>query len=193
MKFLTNALVGALAGVAFAEQMVDLVNDTKVYKSHFGAIVEESTWDEITKKVITFPSEKFMKDYQQQAEHLDFMTERIRSKKSQNEIVEPIYQCSTEHISDPTIGFGFDPVFVADLETANPTASYTAGTCFSQMDFSFQITSPTSFDVTMVLGGKRSTACHEYLIFGNTELWHLEVFYFSGTHHFTFNMPQLDE
>ena len=63
MKFLANALLGALAGVAYAEQMVDLAKESKVYKSHFGAIVEESSWDEITKKIITFPSEKFMKDY----------------------------------------------------------------------------------------------------------------------------------
>jgi hypothetical protein len=173
--------------------MVDLAKETKVYKSHFGAIVEESSWDEVTKKVITFPAEKFMKDYQQQAEHLDWMANRIKAKKAQAEIVEPIYTCNVEHLDDPTLGFAMDPVFVADLAPTTPTATYTSGTCFSQMDFTFQVTSPTSFDVTMVLGGKRSTACHEYLIFGNTELWHMEVFFFTGTHHFSFNMPMLDE
>ena len=195
MRFFANALLGALAGVAYAEQMTDLA-DTKVYKSHFGAIVEESTWDQITKKVITFPSEKFIYDYVQQAEHLNWMTDRIKAKiaaKSSNDYVEPIYTCSTEHVDDPTIGFGFDPVFVADLTSVNSTSSYLSGTCFSQMDFSYQVTSPSSFEVTMTLGGKRSTACHEYLLFGNTELWHLEVFYFTGTHVLTFNMPSLIE
>jgi hypothetical protein len=91
------------------------------------------------------------------------------------------------------MGFGMDPVFIADLDLATPTASYASGTCFSQMDFSFEITSQTSFDVTMTLGGKRSALCHEYLMFGNTEFLHLEVFYKAGTHHFTFNMPSLVE
>ena len=67
MKYFVNVLLGALAGAAYAEQMVDLAKETKVYKSHFGAIVEESSWDELTRKVITFPAENFMKDYQQQA------------------------------------------------------------------------------------------------------------------------------
>jgi hypothetical protein len=31
--------------------------------------------------VITFPTEKFMADYQQQAAHLDFLTNHIRNKK----------------------------------------------------------------------------------------------------------------
>jgi glutathione peroxidase-family protein len=48
-----------------------------VYKSHFGALVEESTWDDITRKVITFPSEKFMKDYAQQAEHIRNLTKTL--------------------------------------------------------------------------------------------------------------------
>jgi uncharacterized membrane protein YgaE (UPF0421/DUF939 family) len=77
MKFFTHALIGALAGVSFAEQMIDLKQETKVYKSHFGALVEESSWDDITRKVITFPSEKFMKDYAQQAEHIRNLTKTI--------------------------------------------------------------------------------------------------------------------
>lgn len=77
MRFFANALLGALAGVAYGEQMSDLAQETKVYKSHFGAIVEESTWDQITKKVITFPQEKFIYDYQQQAEYLQGLTKSI--------------------------------------------------------------------------------------------------------------------
>jgi len=177
---------------------MDLVPQSKVYKTPFGALVEENSWEQITNKVITFPSEKFIYDYAQQADWLNFMTDRIKAKIEAQKyptdtIVEPNYTCATEHAADPTIGFGFDPVFVADLTSVNPTSSYLSGTCFSQMDFSYQQTSNTSFEVTMTLGGKRSTACHEYILFGNTELWHMEVFYFSGAHTLTFNMPSLDE
>ena len=82
-----------MAGLASAEQMFDLAKEVKTYKSHFGAIVEEHSWDNFTKKNITFPSEKFMADYAQQAEHLKFMSEQIKKKKESNELVEPIYTC----------------------------------------------------------------------------------------------------
>ena len=134
-----------------------------------------------------------MKDYAQQAEHLNWMTEVIKKRKASNEIVEPIYTCSTEHAADPMMGFSMDPVYVADLTPTAPTSSYSSGTCFSEMDFSFEITSPSTFDVTMVLGGKRSPLCHEFLLFANTELFHLEVFYMAGTHHFTFEMASIEE
>ena len=77
--------------------MYDLAKETKVYKSHFGAIVEEHSWDEYTRKNITFPSEKFAKDYSQQADHLKFMTELIKKRKVANDIPEPIYTCATEY------------------------------------------------------------------------------------------------
>ena len=182
-----------MAGLASAEQMFDLAKEVKTYKSHFGAIVEEHSWDNFTKKNITFPSEKFMADYAQQAEHLKFMSEQIKKKKESNELVEPIYTCNTEHSTDPTSGFAMDPVFIADLSPSTPTASYTSGICFQQMDMTFAVTSPTTFDVTMTLGNKISPLCHEYIMFGNTEFWHFEVFYGIGEHHFTFNMANLDE
>ena len=86
-----------------------------------------------------------------------------------------------------------DPVFIADLAPSTPTASYASGVCFQQMDFEFAITSPTSFDVTMTLGNKISPLCHEYILFGNTEFWHFEVFYGTGVHTMTFNMPSTVE
>lgn len=61
------------------------------------------------------------------------------------------------------------------------------------MDFSYAVTSPTTFEVNMNLSGKRSTLCHEFILFANTEMFHIEVFYFEGAHTFTFNMPTLVE
>ena len=139
MKFIANAIVGALAGVAYAEQMYDLAQETKVYKSHFGAIVEESSWDEITKKVITFPSEKFMKDYAQQAEHISNLTKIIRSQKMRGENGgQPIYTCSSRNMPDGTESdpFEFLPVFAGEITPGNPTDVYEAtGKCFQSISF----------------------------------------------------------
>jgi len=57
----------------------------------------------------------------------------------------------------------------------------------------FDITSETSFDVTLTLGDKKSATCHEILMFANTETWHMETFYGKGEHVLTFNMPSYDE
>ena len=78
MKFSTSALVASLVGLASAEQTFDLLNQTKTYKSNMGAIIEEHIWDNGSKKSITLPSEKFMADYQQQAEHLNFLTNVVK-------------------------------------------------------------------------------------------------------------------
>lgn len=56
---------------------MELAKETKVYKSHFGAVVEENSWNNIIHKKITFPSEKFIKDYAQQADHISNMTKNI--------------------------------------------------------------------------------------------------------------------
>jgi len=109
-------------------------------------------------------------------------------------IEEPIYTC-TDRMSgfQPGDSGTFFPVFVADLSPSAPTSSYASSNCFGQMDFAFEITSETSFDVTLTLGDKKSKACHEYLMFANTETWHMEVFYFPGTHKLSFNMPSAIE
>jgi hypothetical protein len=128
MRFFANALLGALAGVAYAEQMTDLA-DTKVYKSHFGAIVEESTWDQITKKVITFPSEKFIYDYVQQAEYLHNLTQTIHAQKmkGENQIVDqPIYTCTSRNMPDGTQAdpFEFLPVYAGEIKPSDPFDAY---------------------------------------------------------------------
>lgn len=121
------------------------------------------------------------------------MTEHIRDVKkrqaSGENTMQPIYDC-VDRMADLKEGeeMTWIPVFVAELTTAAPTAVYNSS-CFGTFNLDYAITSPTSFDVTLTLGDKKSMTCHEYLMFANTEAWHMEVFYGTGTHVLTFNMP----
>ena len=125
------------------------------------------------------------------------MTEHIRDSKKRSasgeNTMEPIYDC-VDRMGGLTPGeeMTWIPVFVAELTATAPTAAY-ASSCFGTFDLAYAVTSPTSFDVTLTLGDKKSMTCHEYLMFANTEAWHMEVFYGTGTHVLTFNMPSLIE
>jgi len=136
MKFFASTLLAAMAGLASAEQMFDLAKEVKTYKSHFGAIVEEHSWDNFTKKNITFPSEKFMADYAQQAEHINNMTKIIQAQKNKsasNFADQPIYSCASRTEPDGTITdpFEFLPVYAGEITPENPLDVYTSiGKCF---------------------------------------------------------------
>lgn len=53
----------------------------------------------------------------------------------------------------------------------------------------FNQTSQTSFDILVDLQGKKSFSCKDAILFANTELTHFEIFFRSGLHKITFNMP----
>jgi hypothetical protein len=123
------------------------------------------------------------------------LTERIKVKKNSNEVEEqPIYTCDDHDLNpvDPEFYYEWAPVFVASLAPRTPTASYN-GRCFGKQEWSFDITSKTSFTVTVDLRDMQSFGCTEYFVMGNTEEFHLEHFTKPGTHSITFNMPSEDE
>jgi len=164
-----------------------------VYKSHFGAIVEENSWDEITKKVITFPAEKFMKDYTQQAEHISNLTKTIRAQKMRGSNGDqPIYTCTSRNMPDGTVAdpFEFLPVFAGEITPGNPTDAYNAsGKCFESIIFGLNVTSATTFDLNVTLANPKHFGCMETIFIANTELYHIETFIKSGTHVLSFSIP----
>jgi len=159
--------------------------------------VETTSWDGGSERAINFPVTKFVDDWQQQADFMARMTNHIREKKAKiaagENAEQPLYDC-LNRMGDMKPGqeTTFFPVFLAELNAANPTSSYTSS-CFETFDMSFAYTSPTSFSVTVNLGNKKSLTCHEIMLFANTEAWHMETFYGNGAHVLNFNMPSLDE
>jgi len=53
----------------------------------------------------------------------------------------------------------------------------------------FVATSASTFEVIMNMEDKSSPFCKEGILFANTEITHLEIFFVAGTHKMTFNMP----
>ena len=60
------------------------------------------------------------------------------------------------------------------------------------MEFNFQKTSDTTFDVIVNLDNPKSTFCHDNVFFANTEIFHLESFFRKGTHTLHFKMATPD-
>ena len=129
MKFFTSSLIAALAGLASAEQMVDFAKETKTYKSHFGNIVEEQSWEGLTKKNITFPSEHITRDPAQQTDLITNMTKIIQDKKARQANglgnIDPDYTCASRNpdgsVSEP---FEFLPVYAGEITPADPYEVY---------------------------------------------------------------------
>ena len=72
------------------------------------------------------------------------------------------------------------PVYLTALTPSASNYTYTESDCFASMDFAFAATSETTYEVTLTLGKKSSLLCHEYILFGDTEAVHTQVFYKSG-------------
>ena len=81
----------------------------------------------------------------------------------------------------------FFPILAADVSEANPTASF-SGKCFNKIDFAFNKTSDTEFEVTVTTSEPKSHLCSDTILFANSEIQHPEVFYFAMTHHLKFEM-----
>ena len=103
MKFFNITAVVCMAYQAVhAETIFDRVKEalTKTVsttKAPSGAIVEVTSWDEHSERVITFPQTKFTDDFHQQADFISRMTEHIRDikarKASGENTQQPIYDC----------------------------------------------------------------------------------------------------
>lgn len=141
---------------------------------------------------VTFPTLPFSKDPAQINDFMRRMTKKVERQTKQND--QPIYTCKGRNLNpvDPSFYGEFMPVYLGAL-TPELSFTYTASDCFTSMDFSFAATSETTYEVTMTLGKKSSLLCHEYILFGDTESVHVQVFYESGTHVLKFNMPTFDE
>jgi len=110
---------------------------------------------------------------------------------------EPIYTCAQREAVEENPGkeFGdFLPVFAADLTPANPKGTF-KGTCFGEIDMEYVPVNGTAFQVKVTTAKPSSLLCSDYIMFGNTEFVHFEVFFgaFKGNHVINFNMPTVSE
>lgn len=169
-----------------------LITDS-VIKSPQGALVKtQLLTDNHIFKTVTLPTESFVKDYSQQAQHIENLTSKLKQLRNSNED-EPIYTCSNRDPSGNPKSFGeFLPVYVTDLTETDSTYSYTVSKCFETIDFVFEYVDNLTFNVHIKTGKKKSIACKEAFLFANTAIYHPEVFVFSADHTLQFKTPTAD-
>ena len=72
-----------------------------------------------------------------------------------------------------------------------PSATY-EGKCFEEITFEYTPISETQFEVLVTTRKPKSHLCSDTLFFANTEIAHVETFFFRGRHKLTFNMNSSD-
>lgn len=166
--------------------------ETEVFRNINGSLQEKNVYSDITESTITMPTKSFWTDPIQRTEHIKHLTSMIKNQKESND--EPIYTCENrETPEDPTGFFDLFPVYVGEIETANPTVSYTDGRCFENISAEFEQTAVDAFDVTITVSGHKKLTCVERLLIANTEMFHMESFKKAGTHKMSFSMPTVVE
>jgi hypothetical protein len=58
------------------------------------------------------------------------------------------------------------------------------GNCFDSISWEYEQVSDTSVNVIITTENPKSQTCQEYIMYGNTEFMHMEVYFgvFAGTH-----------
>lgn len=183
----------ALATTGFAQQLIS--DSPAITKDANGALVEThfSNGDGFF-KTITAPLLDFAQDYSQQFDHITHMTETVRNLKKSNLGDEPpIWNCSNrEPGADPSDAGQFLPVYVSTLKPSSTTYTYSESRCFESIDFAFEQVSDDTVNIHIKTGKKTGLLCREAFLFGNTEIFHIEVFAFSGDHTLQFKTPTAD-
>jgi len=180
----------AFAATAFAQQM--LVTDAEPkYQVRFekngnGAHVENRMFPDGTfHKIIEEPLIDPRMDYDLHYDMITDLTDRVKQMKDDGH--QPIYTCSNREPNGNKDSAGaFIPVYVTDLTTKTPTATFTDSSCFEQIDFNFEQVDDKTWNVHIKTGKKKSTTCRESFVFANTEIFHIEIFAFKGDHTLTF-------
>jgi hypothetical protein len=158
-------------------------------KTASGALIESYMLDDRLFKTITMPLEPYHMDFNQQYAHIRKLTKlhsdthNLKQGFVSKEADEPIYTCADRNPEGNPNGFAeFFPVYVASLTNTNKTSTYTLSKCFKTIDFVFEQINSTTFQVHVNTGHKTGLTCAESFLFANTEIFHVEVFAFSGAH-----------
>jgi len=81
----------------------------------------------------------------------------------------------------------FFPVYNDFVNSRHPHVTFT-GNCFDY-DVQFEQIDFGHFNLHITTSNKHSTFCYDNVFFGNTEIQHVEGFYFEGDHTLSFTVP----
>jgi hypothetical protein len=180
----SSLVVTALVAVAQAQQQL-ATDSIKVYKGAFGAITEETTTASGVHKNVSFPSLPYAMDYEAQTKNLEYLTSKMNGSFLADS--EPLYTCDERLPASDTEVLMFLPVYDAAVNVDRPTATFT-GECWD-FDITYEQIDESSFDLLINTSNKQSLTCSDNLFIANTEIKHIETFWFSGEHRITLNVP----
>jgi hypothetical protein len=108
-----------------------------------------------------------------------------------------IYTCSDRQPGTPDDDIAqFFPVLAASLSPSNGKAAFGGGRCFEEINFWYDAvyngTVMTEVVVWIETLKPKSLFCKDWFFFGTTELYHVETFFFAGTHSITFTNIDTD-
>jgi len=157
--------------------------------SPFGGMTEEKVMGGRTHRTVTLPEIPFHMNYEAQAAHLESMTNNMSHKLQQSHLLkdEPIYTCDTRIPLDDKEMLNFFPVYNEYVNEQNPNVTFT-GRCWD-FDVVYEKIDYDHFDLHITTANKQSTFCYDNLFFANTEIQHVESFYFEGEHTLHFTVP----
>jgi hypothetical protein len=100
---------------------------------------------------------------------------------------------------DGTGALAWAPVLAGAVTKDAPQLNNYKGQCFDSISWEYTQVSDTQVTVTINTENPKSQTCQEYIMYGNTEFMHMEVYFgvFAGTHtigpfEFTSNDAQAD-
>lgn len=108
-----------------------------------------------------------------------------------------IYTCANRDPNADGDGYAeFFPVLVGALKDSNQKIQYGAGRCFEEINFSYDLvyngTDLQEVTVWVETLKPKSLLCKDWFFFANTEMQHVETFFFEGTHSITFKNLNAD-
>lgn len=85
----------------------------------------------------------------------------------------------------------FLPAFTGQLLPQKAPKISFEGNCFEKIDMEafYSKNSPSEVQIVVTTSGKRSALCSDFFLIANTEIYHVEDFFFAGTHKLNFKIP----
>jgi hypothetical protein len=134
-------------------------------------------------------------DYEQQAKHLEELTSYLKNEKVFNQPRDTPSVCHTHKrnaTTDPDAEFVFLPAYVGQITPKNSKLEF-EGNCFEKVEIDMQYTEGSNqVEITVKTHNPRNLTCSDFFMFGNTEIIHVEEFWYRGTHKLTFKLPTQD-
>ena len=106
-----------------------------------------------------------------------------------------IYTCGSREPGQHDVPLDFLPLYIGSL-APNTQIIKSSGTCFNKVTFSYTVNQVENglndLVVNVETEDAQSLLCKDWFFFGNTEMYHVETFFFSGNHQITFKALSKD-